>query len=149
MSCNHTNPATISTHGYSGSVSPYDENRAAHGGVCHTEECRQCGARRRVNANGRHYEYGTWGESRAEREDRARLAAYAARALCDRRPPSVRLVRGSESAEVTIDADGYIVTRGTARPSDAQILAAVPALVEYARELRLAVQHAEQLKDEV
>jgi hypothetical protein len=38
---------------------PRGENRAAHGGVCHVQRC-ACGARREVNTNGRHTEYGAW-----------------------------------------------------------------------------------------
>lgn len=44
---------------YTGSVSR-NENRAAHGGVCHIETC-ECGATRRTNSNGRHEEVGEWG----------------------------------------------------------------------------------------
>lgn len=50
---------TVATVGYSSSVSR-DENRAAHGGVCHLQARR--GARgilgRKVNTNGRHQEVG-------------------------------------------------------------------------------------------
>jgi hypothetical protein len=52
-------PTTVRTVAFSGPVSR-DENRAAHGGVCHTEVCSRCGARRRVNVNGLHVEYGPW-----------------------------------------------------------------------------------------
>jgi hypothetical protein len=44
---------------FSGSVNPWNENRAAHGGVALHEEC-SCGAIRAVNANGRHTEEGEW-----------------------------------------------------------------------------------------
>lgn len=46
-------------HGYQGSVSPYNENRAAHGGVTYSEYC-ACGARRSVNSNNWHREEGPW-----------------------------------------------------------------------------------------
>ncbi len=52
--------ATICTVGYTGSVSR-DENRAAHGGVCHCQARRTKDGRtigRRVNSNGRHTEVG-------------------------------------------------------------------------------------------
>lgn len=49
---------TTTTRAYTGSVSR-DENRAAHGGVCHHETC-ACGAERRINSNGRHEERGAW-----------------------------------------------------------------------------------------
>lgn len=50
---------TICTVGYSGSVSR-NENRAAHGAVCHIQ-ARKAGGRvlaRKVNTNGRHQEVG-------------------------------------------------------------------------------------------
>lgn len=51
--------ATIATVGYQGSVSR-DENRAAHGAVCHLQARRGTAGLlgRRVNANGRHEEVG-------------------------------------------------------------------------------------------
>jgi hypothetical protein len=50
---------TICTVGYSGSVSR-DENRAAHGGVCHIQvrAGKNCVLARRVNTNGSHQEIG-------------------------------------------------------------------------------------------
>lgn len=50
---------TCTTVGYRGTARGADENRAAHGGVCHIERCR-CGALREVNSNGGHLERGTW-----------------------------------------------------------------------------------------
>lgn len=42
-------------------VAPYtEENPAAHGGTCHVEQCEQCSARRVVNRNGSHVEFGPW-----------------------------------------------------------------------------------------
>lgn len=58
-------------HGFSASVavSPYtEENRAAHGSITYTEECSICGSRRQVNQNGRHFEYGPWGETARDRQ---------------------------------------------------------------------------------
>lgn len=50
---------TIATVGYSGSVSK-NENRAAHGGVCHLQARKGANGLigRRVNTNGRHREVG-------------------------------------------------------------------------------------------
>ena len=62
--------------GFTGSVAVYpytDENRAAHGGITRQEECVACGARRSLNINQCHVEYGTWGETEAEREARRRV----------------------------------------------------------------------------
>ena len=36
-----------------------EENKAAHGGLCYSEVC-ACGATRKVNQNGRHFEYAPW-----------------------------------------------------------------------------------------
>ena len=49
MTCAHERTADIAETGFTGSVNPWDENRAAHGNICVTEECRSCGARRSVN----------------------------------------------------------------------------------------------------
>lgn len=53
------------------------ENRAAHGGTTHTEECCKCGAQRDVNNNQGFVEYGPWGPDLATREaaERARRQA--------------------------------------------------------------------------
>lgn len=55
-----TKYTTIATVGYSGSVNSRNENRAAHGAVCHLQARK--GAHgvigRRVNSNGRHQETG-------------------------------------------------------------------------------------------
>ena len=51
---------TIATVGYAGSVSRKNENRAAHGAVCHLQARQTAdGLRgRKVNSNGRHSEVG-------------------------------------------------------------------------------------------
>lgn len=38
-----------------------NENRAAHGNITRTYECRACGGSRSVNINGSHIEEGKWG----------------------------------------------------------------------------------------
>lgn len=50
---------TVATVGYNGGVSR-NENRAAHGGVCHLEARRSKGGflGRKTNSNGQHYEVG-------------------------------------------------------------------------------------------
>ena len=53
--------ATMAIVGYSHSVNPRDENRAAHGGVCLLQTRRNSKGEilgRRVNSNGRHREVG-------------------------------------------------------------------------------------------
>jgi len=61
QTCAHARLREISTTCYFGPVATGDkENPAAHGGVCVCDECLQCGARRSVNVNGKHVEYGGW-----------------------------------------------------------------------------------------
>ena len=50
---------TVATVGYTGAVSQ-DENRAAHGAVCHLQARTKCGGifGRKINSNGRHQEVG-------------------------------------------------------------------------------------------
>ncbi len=150
--CEHARTTDISEHCYTGSVAGIygDENRAAHGGVCVTVECRSCGARRGENRNGRHVEVGAWGLTREQREAKAREAARVVSALVERRPGDVTL-RSDSGAEATVgvDREGYLVVRGAKQPDGQHIYAAVPALVDYARELRAAHVHAEKLRDAV
>jgi hypothetical protein len=71
MTCKHESTTDGQIYGYNGSVAHHPftyENPRAHGGVRYTETCDACGAKRLVNSNGLHYEYGTWGPSLAERE---------------------------------------------------------------------------------
>jgi len=51
---------TIATVGYSGSVSSKNENRSAHGAVCHLQARKGANGiiGRKVNTNGRHQEVG-------------------------------------------------------------------------------------------
>jgi hypothetical protein len=52
---------TVATVGYQGSVNSLNENRAAHGAVCHLQARRNAHGDivgRRVNSNGRHQETG-------------------------------------------------------------------------------------------
>jgi hypothetical protein len=60
--CRHKETRTVSERCFSGPVSREKENRAAHGNITVTEECTACKQRRRLNINGRHVEFGDWGE---------------------------------------------------------------------------------------
>lgn len=69
MKCKHKRTKTGEPRGYTGSVAIYspgrrmwlsEENRAAHGGICVTITCLDCGATRQENRNGRHVEEGPW-----------------------------------------------------------------------------------------
>lgn len=69
---------TIYTRGYQSSVNSRDENRAAHGAVCHTQLRKTRDGRtvaRQVNTNGRHTE-----ESKPWEPSAAELADMMARA---------------------------------------------------------------------
>lgn len=75
-----TSYTTICTVGYTGSVSRYDENRAAHGSVCHIQARKTADGRilaRRVNTNGRHTEVGE--AFAATADDIAHWSSIAAR----------------------------------------------------------------------
>ena len=61
--CTHENTQNGEMYGFTTAVyeQPYThEERRAHGGVTYTETCQACGMQRKVNSNGRHYEYGAW-----------------------------------------------------------------------------------------
>lgn len=61
MTCDHRDLHDIvNDRCFEGCVTPDDCNPAAHGHMTWTAVCRGCGMRRRVNANGRHSEYGPW-----------------------------------------------------------------------------------------
>ena len=73
--CTHKIVRTISEGAYMGSVAVYphtDENRAAHGNITVTVECRACGAQRRENINQSFLEVGPWGPDRVTRERQER-----------------------------------------------------------------------------
>jgi hypothetical protein len=149
--CRHETTRELGTSCYAGPVAAAgDENRAAHGNVCVAEECRACGARRERLVNGCHVEEGPWGPSRAAREIEAREAERVVRALIEARPAPCTLTRGGEAVRVEIDHEGYLVVHGEDRlPSVDDIAAATPALVDYARELRLAALAAQRARADV
>jgi len=60
MPCKHTNYIEIDERGFSGPISGAEENPAAHGCITVTDECVDCGARRRCNVNQQHLERGPW-----------------------------------------------------------------------------------------
>ena len=72
-------------------------------------------------------------------------------ALIAKRPGKIAMTHASgDRAEVRIDREGYLLIDAPgAQPSGDQIAAASPALVEYARELRLAAIEAGRLRAEV
>ena len=151
MDCTHANIRELRTTGFTGPVNVRDENRAAHGNVCVSEECCACGSRRDRLVNGRHEEIGDWGPTRADREAAARAAERVVDALIAKRPGKIAMTHASgDRAEVRIDREGYLLIDAPgAQPSGDQIAAASPALVEYARELRLAAIEAARLRAEV
>ena len=59
MDCTHANIRELRTTGFTGPVNVREENRAAHGNVCVSEECCACGSRRDRLVNGRHEEVGS------------------------------------------------------------------------------------------
>lgn len=118
MTCAHTQTRSSGERPYSGpvAVQPYtDENPSAHGGTTLTEECQGCGARRSVNRNQRHVEYGSWGKSRAARLLDASCEQIKARQAVASVEPLVLTNRKSgRTATVSIDAEGLLVVEGVA-----------------------------------
>lgn len=149
--CKHTRTTAGQTLGYSWSVAvpPYTaENRAAHGGITFTEECDDCGARRKVNQNQRHVEVSPWGESRAVRAQRAEIArekandqmAEAERAIAAVEPLIVTHESG-RTATVSIDAEGMLVVEG-AEWSEVKTALSRSAWLDQAKVARQAVVEA-------
>jgi hypothetical protein len=127
FTCGHTSTRIISTYAFRGPVTR-EENRAAHGNVCVTDECYACGARRKRNVNRRFEEIGPWGPSRQERIAAAKEAVRLAPI-----PPPISC--GDLHAEVT--EDGYILLTG---PHQAGCERTLPAdWIEAAKRLRRAV----------
>ena len=140
MNCPHDQIREISTRCYAHPVSVHDENRAAHGGVCITEECVRCGRRRSRNENQGHQEIGPWGASRAERQERASRARLDLDRLLRGRPEPVTLYSQptGQPTELSIDAEGYIVSYGHGHPAGHEIEAVAPKLWAYSRRVRRA-----------
>lgn len=126
VSCPHASVRTVATRGYGGSVasSADEENRAAHGNICDEQECRSCGARRKVNINGRHVEHGPWGPSLEERRETLRIA----RARVPASPPAIEVVHSDgRRVGVSVDHEGMIViVPGVGRADEDRILRALP-----------------------
>jgi len=102
--CSHEHTFEASTRCFSGPVSS-DENKAAHGCVCITVECRDCGTRREENRNWLHVERGPWGPSRDERRDEVERLRRRLPPL----PPTVTLTRGDgETATLAPDREGML-----------------------------------------
>jgi hypothetical protein len=59
MSAHRHSARTTKTRCFSGPVVVRNQNRAAHGNVVYVDVC-ACGAERRRNVNGCHYEQGPW-----------------------------------------------------------------------------------------
>lgn len=117
--CTHIHTTAGRHYGFCGSVAVYpytDENRAASGCITYTETCRDCGAKRSVNANQRHYEYSPWGPSSAEQEASARRERESAeRALlaCGEqmlREHRVHIIRITDT-QVQLEMDGQVPSR--------------------------------------
>ena len=139
--CLHTSHHQIAEAGYRGSVAR-DENRAAHGNVCVTDECLACGARRARLINGRHEEAGTWGPDAACR----RAAAINARRQATRAIAAVPAIRLGES-HLTVDEDGMICVDGG--PWDGAAYPAPAAWLRLAEVARRAAIRAVALEAEV
>ena len=96
------------------------QNRAAHGGVTSTTECRRCGARRLENHNGHHVELGQWWDDRRQKAEAAaadRHAAQIEKAALDglRAAYNNPRIYRDENSVITVQAhaDGPIVIAGS------------------------------------
>jgi hypothetical protein len=90
-------------------VHPFtDENRAAHGNICITEACQDCGAERQTLINNRHYEYSPWGPDTATVQARERAEKMAA--IEAEKAEDARLLRGTSIVQAA--ADAVLVSRG-------------------------------------
>lgn len=146
---------TIRTIPFSGPVRGRDQNRVAHGGVCHIQERSRDGYHRRVNANAGQVETGEWyapeGHPDAEeyterraRLDRARLEGAVDRARAARPEPIMVRTRGGDGwpreCRAVIADDGIIDICGAApHPTMDQIRAADPGFARAAVSLRQAI----------
>jgi hypothetical protein len=102
MNCKHEHTIETRVVGYSAPVAvhPYtEENPAAHGNICVTEQCTRCGADRLKNINGNHVEYGTWGPSHVEQPDNGDGLGEQ---MLRKRRISLRSVRGDD-VEIIVD----------------------------------------------
>ena len=152
MSCRHTATTNSDAYGYTGSVARHPfthENRAAHGGVKFVETCSACGARRPRNENGRHVEYGTWGDSLAQRQREAKTARELARRAIAAIEP-LRLTRSEgSSCVVTVDREGMICLDGASWQQVESTVRAQRAWMHQAWEARKLAQAAERAEWEV
>lgn len=147
MTCLHAQTKSSGERPYSGSVAvhPYtDENPSAHGCITVTRECRACGARRDVNINQRHAEYGPWGKSRAARLLDARNERAKAREAVAAVQPLVLTNRKSgRTAVVSIDSEAMLIVEGVAW-AQVERLVSQSAWLERAKAAREAVVQAQR-----
>lgn len=148
--CSHARTREGQSHAFAGGVArpPYtDENRAAHGCVTYTEVCLQCGARRSVNQNQLHHEFGVWGPSLEIRRAEAASLAREAREAIGSLAPLV-FQRQGRRATVRLDADGLISIDGAAWE---EILPALSrsAWLDQAKAARRALAVAQTAQEDV
>lgn len=147
MRCKHEKTRQYGRdYGFSGSVAhpPYtEENPSAHGCISYQEECVACGARRWLNVNGCHIEYGTWGETESEREAQRRVLEVRAREVA---PTPITLASDTgDRVTVRLDRHGMVCIQGCHRDERA-VLAALPAeWLAAAQEARRAVLAAQRI----
>lgn len=128
--CMHERYTTIATRPFFGPVSS-DENRAAHGCICDEQECAGCGARRSVNLNGGHAEFGSWGDSRAQRDQIARELEQVARALVAAAAPVDAWCSDGRALRLSVDNEGMICAHGSPH-TEAEVASAAAANMAFA-----------------
>ncbi len=152
MACQHESVRVAAERAFSGPVSR-DEDRRAHGNITQVERCDACGAERAVNVNQLWREEGDWGASRAERQAAAARAARDADKLAAELAEATATVRHGDGRQLTlsIDADGYVVARGSTH-TEAEAEMAVsswPGGLAAAARLRTARALAAELASDV
>lgn len=159
--CDHADIFTVpdSERCYSGSVvgrySEHDENRAAHGCIVYTEECRRCGSQRAVNQNGSHFEIGDWGLTAAERKARDEAERQAKIQKQEAAEDALVAARKVEVLQVDEDDTLLLVNGDRKRVALSQIDAATQqedtgdGLVPFYRGLRRAVETRRQYQESI
>lgn len=117
----------------------------------HFEECRQCGARRRVvEAGGETVRCSEWQGSYARRaalldEAREQLEKVRAHARSGFGRMEVQN-RDGRTAVVEVDEDGQLIVSSNVEPSELdRVLACVPELLRLASVLRVAIDNLEAI----
>lgn len=137
-------------------ISPYtDENPAAHGGICYTEQCEHCSGWRLVNQNGFHVEFSPWSSVEDLRLRAERLkAAWMRERMKNTTFDSARIWHLEHGEfRVKILPDGTIEAYGDSAVHVDEIVCTIyrllPLLFEKAKKIRMAYIEYEDAADKL